>query len=522
MRHDDQAADEAKYLGVFFDRKLSFRQHIQYAAKKGTKFALVISRIANCTRGPAFHQTRILFTSVAAPRMDYAALVWYKPSRGGRPRQCQTSIAKLDAAQRTAIKAILGTFRTTSTSALQVETSLMPTHLRLRYRVLQSWTRMPTMPETHPIISAIRRAITSRSTVCITLLEHLARTFPSYATDIETIQPYPFPPWWIPPFTIKIEIDKKTARRMHDATRHTPDTICIYTDGSGIDGHIGAAAVSLQTACISRRYLRTDDEHNVYIAEIAGLELATEIARATPLSFTKCVIYMDSQAAIRGVNKPSKQSGQANLISAIINLQLLSDERQMATEIRWVPSHEDVDGNEKADKAAKEAAQSQGNDLHIPKSTHKPLKSARTVCIKRDVTKEWDEAWQSDTPNDARQLRRITKKPNNLCGKKLYNNIELPQHQIATLAQLRTGHCSLNQYLHRFGHAESPLCECGSGAIENVEHYLLHCPRYDMQRSKLLKEVGVCGMRLEKLLGRRWTIRYTLKYVKETARLAFK
>src|SRR5271155_1547288 len=32
------------------------------------------------------------------------------------------------------------------------------------------------------------------------------------------------------------------------------------------------------------------------------------------------------------------------------------------------------------------------------------------------------------------------------------------------LARLRTGHCSLNQYLHRFGIEESPLCSCGNGA----------------------------------------------------------
>jgi hypothetical protein len=42
-------ANEAKYLVVIFDYKLSFQQHIQHAAKKGMQFALAISRIANCT-----------------------------------------------------------------------------------------------------------------------------------------------------------------------------------------------------------------------------------------------------------------------------------------------------------------------------------------------------------------------------------------------------------------------------------------------------------------------------------------
>jgi hypothetical protein len=65
------------------------------------------------------------------------------------------------------------------------------------------------------------------------------------------------------------------------------------------------------------------------------------------------------------------------------------------------------------------------------------------------------------------------------------------------------------------------MCECGSGAIENVEHFLLHCPRYDRQRAKLVKNVGVDGMWMEKLLGRPRMIGHTLKYVDETGRLSF-
>lgn len=80
-----KSANEAKYLGVIFDHTLSFRQHIQYAAKMGTEFGLAISRIAKCTWGTAYQQTCTLFTSVAAPRMDYAAIVWYKPSKGRAP-----------------------------------------------------------------------------------------------------------------------------------------------------------------------------------------------------------------------------------------------------------------------------------------------------------------------------------------------------------------------------------------------------------------------------------------------------
>lgn len=455
--------------------------------------------------------------------MDYGAIVWYKPFQGATPPNRQPSIAKLETAQRTAMKAMIGTFRTTATTALQIDTSLLPTHQRLRNQVLQSWTRMQTAPQTHPISAAIQRATSSQSTSPVTtLLEHLARTFPKHSTPIETIEPFPVPPWWQPPFITKIETDKKSAKAAHDDMGHDDTTLCIYTDGSGIDGHVGAAAVSPQIMQILRRYLGSDKDHNVYTAEVTALELAAEIAILSPSSYTKCIIYVDSQAAIKGINKPGKQSGQTILISAIAKIQALADGRRMAIEFVWVPGHEDVEGNEMADKAAKEAAKSEGNDASIPRSTHKPLKATRSQCIKREITNEWNESCQRQSLNrEANHLLRITKKPNALRGNKLYNAVDLTRRQTAQLARLRSGHCSLNQYLHRFGHARSRKCECGSGANETVEHFLLHCPRYDRQRARLVREVGVQGMRVEKLLGRAKMIQHTLKYVDETRRFSF-
>jgi ribonuclease HI len=511
-------ANEAKYLGVIFDRKLSFKHHTQYAAKKGTSLALAMSRIAKCTWGAAYQQTRILFTSVVAPRMDYAAIVWHKPSKQGAAPPW-TATAKIDSVQRIAMKAILGTFRTTATSALQIETSLPPTYLRLRNKVLQSWTRMRTAPETHPINAAIRRASTSQSKTHITPLENLARSFPQYAATIETIKPHPFPPWWSPPFTIEVEGNKKTAKAKHDATQHEEHTLRIYTDGSGIDGHVGAAAFCPNTMQTESQYLGSEEEHNVYTAETTAFELAANIANTSPPAFTKCVIYADSQAAIKGISNPNKQSGQGVLISAINKIELLVNTRNMRTEIKWIPGHKDITGNETADKAAKQAAKSKGEDPTIPKSTHKSLKSARSVLIKRAITHDWSASWKSRT-HDAKQLRRITNKPNVTCGIKLYKAINT-RHQAAQLARLRTGHCSLNQFLHRFGFEDSPMCECGNDAIENVQHYLLHCPRYERQRAKLAKEVGIGGMWIEKLLGYPEMIQSTLEYIKETRRFTF-
>ena len=89
------------------------------------------------------------------------------------------------------MKAILGAFRTTATASLEVETSLEPAYLRIRSKVLRTYTRMQTAPPTNPISATVKRAKSSTSNVHITALEYLARTFPQHSQGIEIIKPFP-------------------------------------------------------------------------------------------------------------------------------------------------------------------------------------------------------------------------------------------------------------------------------------------------------------------------------------------
>ena len=176
-------------------------------------------------------------------------------------------------------------------------------------------------------------------------------------------------------------------------------------------------------------------------------------------------------------------------------------------------------GNEKADEAAKEAAKSLGATDGTP-FKHSALKSSRIMTIKKSAVMEWTKIWQNGKEN-ACHLRPITKRPRVESGPKLYNSITT-RPKMATLARLRTCHCSLNQYLYRIGVEASPRCaQCTNRGIEDVEHFLLQCSKYDRERAGLIKNVGIGGMEAEKLLGDPDFIMHTLEFVEKAARFSF-
>ena len=251
-------SDEAKYLGVIFDQELRFKSHLQHVVKKGTNAAMALSSIANSTWGAPYTYMRQLFQAVVAPRIDYAAVVWHRPMEDGRTAST-TQIGKLTTVQRLAMKAILGCYRTTPTAAMEIETGLQPAWIRLQTKTLLATTRMQSLSTRHPIHEWLANALRTRtaSIPYKSNLENILQQFPHMCTRIETIETYIRPPWWIPAAKIRIEATKEAAKKQHDEIQSQSDamTMTIYTDGSGIENKIGAAAYNSTTNEVNHQHL---------------------------------------------------------------------------------------------------------------------------------------------------------------------------------------------------------------------------------------------------------------------------
>jgi hypothetical protein len=108
------------------------------------------------------------------------------------------------------------------------------------------------------------------------------------------------------------------AKEHHEKTlreqANDPNTLCIYTDGSGIAGYIGAVVYSPSTQSADHEYLGRQDTTNVYAAELTAIHLAMNMAERSPAHFLRCAVYVDSQSSIQAINKPKQQSGQYILV----------------------------------------------------------------------------------------------------------------------------------------------------------------------------------------------------------------
>lgn len=90
---------------------------------------------------------------------------------------------------------------------------------------------------------------------------------------------YITPPWWKGP-TIHIREDAEKAESDHQRELESGrNTLLIYTDGSSIDGHTGAAAVCPRISQTRTAYIGQDTVSTVYAGELQGINMALQIAR---------------------------------------------------------------------------------------------------------------------------------------------------------------------------------------------------------------------------------------------------
>ena len=112
--------NQIRYLGILFDNKLTFREHINQIAEKCTKLIFSLARSAKITWGLKHKALKTIYTGAILPIILYGALIW----KDVMNRSCYK--AKIVRIQRLINIKIAKAYRTVSNEALCIITGLMP------------------------------------------------------------------------------------------------------------------------------------------------------------------------------------------------------------------------------------------------------------------------------------------------------------------------------------------------------------------------------------------------------------
>ena len=139
-----KASTVIRWLGVFFDRKLSFKAYVDKKSASPSRALQMASRLKTSEWGLSSQHFRQLYTTCVLPIIDFGVEAWFRGQKG-------YMIDKLQILQNTASRRILEAFRISPIMPMVLEASLPPTAIRLQQTCRKYALRTMTLPEYHPI-----------------------------------------------------------------------------------------------------------------------------------------------------------------------------------------------------------------------------------------------------------------------------------------------------------------------------------------------------------------------------------
>ena len=255
----------------------------------------------------------------------------------------------------------------------------------------------------------------------------------------------------------------------------------------------------------------------IFDAELWGVSGALKVALNTAGNQEAITIFLDSQAAIKKIRKSDGGAGQAVASQIHKRTRQLMD-RGHTVEVRWVPGHAGVEGNEVADQAAKQAAEGRGRKAvewssiaHVRRKGTEALAAETKLWLQKRIDKRNARHERFYTPPRRKGIdHTLAKASKALTGRFL---------------QLKAGHAVVGTYLYRIKAAEDESCGWCRNPRQSVAHVLLGCRRWrrerDVLRAALAKvnitwPIGPGGRWLADLMGTEKAVEPLLGYLKST------
>ena len=464
-KQDIEIVKQYKYLGVIIDNHLNFNKHALQTKQKIYSRLNIIKIISNVKAGINTKNLINLYKALIQSILLYAAPIYLLASK--------TAIKHIEIAQRTALKYVLGLPPTAPSALISRESGIPPIAHLIRGDTAKYILRTATKPDPVQITFKIQESLHKDPRV------HINKSWAMKAAAIQRDMRIPAihppdaketAPWRDYPFTIIIVNRKSKTKDPQGAFTEASDRISslnrdqaainIYTDASvRQDGKSAWACFvggALRNPCG-----RLPDHTPITLAELHAIHAALAWREAQD-RHEDTIIHSDSMAAIK-ILAQTKTRTYPEITTKIINCASALSQRGSLTTLHWVPSHTNIEGNERADALANEAT-NLTNILHT-EQTPGAYKHIITEYLHKQITPNQDTAKLSTWYN-----------------KTIVPGIHIINNRIADV-HIRRLRCWVHTKSF-VGPNNKALCLHCNQNFDPV-HYLINCPAFPACRQPL-------------------------------------
>ena len=473
-----QHTDSTTYLGVTFDKRQTWRNHINSTEAKARRKLALLRKLAGTQWGAAETVLKNVYIGAIRPHLEYGSTTFTSASK--------STLYMLDKVQNQAMRLITGAMKSTPIKVMEDTTAISSLCHRRDMRNLIQAERYKCSPS-HPMKVRIN-GMTKNRIKRESFIHKYQRLNKVFNNSIKTIQskfsslPESFPQV-NRSLTIRNTIQGLNKRQDDNIKKqqtlayideHYPHEswIHVYTDGSATnavqDGGAGSI-IFLQGGQTIENSTATGKHCTNYSAEVKALEQGAKAVDDLTDQTSDVVFLTDSRSALDAI----QNQNEPNLIR-ILNGSL--GKRRVV--LQWIPAHCGINGNEMADKLAKRGAAMTQHDNPI------------TLTEKKTIIKH---------------SFRAKKIPDN------YHKLDRAGQVI--ILRLRTGHNRLNSHMYKtMKLVQSPLCTCRTGD-QIADHILQDCPTFTNLRTQIWPD----GISLhQQLHGTTEDLRRTVGFIQQT------
>jgi ribonuclease HI len=466
-----------RWLGVWFDRNLRFRRHVDERSNRAMALARHIRSLANTKNGPPADMLRKAVITCVIPTALYGNEAWYggrqKPARNASQAKKEMVSAKvgyhvdkIHKAMKLAARSVLPVWKTTPTDTVFRDAGLPTAQAALDEALYRFAYRLRTVDKTHPLA---RRVNTKRIIRGRNAGQHeLPKT--KVQTTARLLQPVQRPELRMPRYTAGSRTDPTEGQSKTQAAKafkrwfrdRPADEVVVFTDGSQKGDDVGYGfAVYLGQECIGTGQGKLETPSINFDGEAVGAWKGLEhVIRERPdLGGRRIWVCLDNTGVIWCLRADAPASAQW----AYLRFQEAMETYNVR--VKWCPGHCGVEGNEKADELAKAGSELSEADLNCTRTAYGVRAQGKKLT--KATREEW---WRKTKARLSDRYRFFRLDYEVRCHEEL---AMLTREELHRYLAVRHGHGDFAWYHRRFRHELAKL-ECSCGRAKAPEH-LVHC-----------------------------------------------